>query len=138
MKRTAIKRKTPLRSKSQLKHKTGLRPISKKKQKQNDRMRIPRQRYREIKPCAVCGEETEDVHEIARGPSRDQAFVDPDTWLSLCRCCHDKLGDFSEWPIARQIALKIKVVMDAVNGARSGRAQTSFEEIEPYLQEFVG
>jgi len=32
---------------------------------------------------------------------------EPCTWLALCRDCHDAAGDYSEWPITRQLAAKL-------------------------------
>ena len=142
MKRTELKRKTPLRAKTSLKRNgslqrtSSLRKQSKKKQRDNNRMRAPRKGYLEVKGhCPVCGEPCTEVHEIARGPSREQAFKDADTWLGLCHTCHEAMGGYTEWPVARQIALKMVVVLDAVNGARSGRAQTSLDEIIEHLRE---
>jgi cytochrome c553 len=50
---------------------------------------------------------TLEVHEIARGPSRKQAVQERACWLLVCRRCHEELGDYSKWPLARQLALKL-------------------------------
>lgn len=33
--------------------------------------------------------------------------MDRSAWLALCHQCHDLLGDYSKWPISRQIAAKM-------------------------------
>jgi hypothetical protein len=48
-----------------------------------------------------------DCHEIARGASRGKALEHRCAWLALCRTCHDLVDDLSEWPVARQLALKL-------------------------------
>lgn len=67
--------------------------------------------------CMVCGWRTCDTHrigkfalqthEIARGSARNAALVRPATWLRVCNVCHEEMGDYSIWPIARQLALKL-------------------------------
>lgn len=47
------------------------------------------------------------------------------------------MGDYSEWPVARQIALKMSVVLESINDARSGRAQTSLEEVIDFIREIA-
>ena len=56
--------------------------------------------------CMVCGRQGTDTHEIARGAYRKQAVKQRCAWLRLCRECHNAMDDYSEWPIARQLALK--------------------------------
>lgn len=47
------------------------------------------------------------THEIARGPARKLAYADRTAWLRLCAGCHEAVGNLREWPIARQLALKL-------------------------------
>ena len=57
--------------------------------------------------CHVCSRPTSDCHEIVRGSDRWKAYQHPGAWLSLCRACHDLMDDYSIWPPARQVALKM-------------------------------
>lgn len=63
---------------------------------------------RRIPVCEVCqSQPSEDVHEIMRGNAdRMKAQDKPYATLAVCRIpCHEELGDASEWPEARQLAL---------------------------------
>ncbi len=66
--------------------------------------------------CFKCGYESLygtnlETHEITNGPARQAALEEPATWLRLCNGfinnCHAALHDKGEWPIARQLALKL-------------------------------
>jgi len=48
-----------------------------------------------------------DIHEIARGSHRQAALGERCCLLHLCRACHDEMDDYSVWPIARQLAMKL-------------------------------
>lgn len=62
----------------------------------------------EFPRCMVCGQRSECVHEIARGTCRKVAFGEPCTWLATCAVCNcGPLTDAKEWPVARQLALKL-------------------------------
>ena len=50
-----------------------------------------------------------EVHEILRGIHRKEASNHRCTLLLLCRVHHDAMGDYSIWPIARQLARKLLV-----------------------------
>jgi hypothetical protein len=54
-----------------------------------------------------CGSLAVDCHEICRGPARERCLREPRLWLALCRPCHDAMDDYSQWPLARQIACRI-------------------------------
>lgn len=67
----------------------------------------------EVWQCMICRSAwrqkfpaTLDVHEIARGGSRERAYQDRRAWLLLCREHHEDMDDADEWPVARQYALK--------------------------------
>ena len=45
------------------------------------------------------------MHEIARGPVRNRALDKLYAVLVVCGVCHDKVGDKSQWPEARQLAV---------------------------------
>lgn len=61
--------------------------------------------------CAVCGScAGVDVHEMTPGKNRMRAFGVRAAWLPACAVCNcDRLTDKTEWPLARQLALKILV-----------------------------
>jgi hypothetical protein len=62
----------------------------------------------EFRSCMMCQRKPPtDVHEIARGASRGRAVLLRVTWLALCRDCHEEAGDYSKWPITKQLALKL-------------------------------
>jgi len=54
----------------------------------------------------ICNAKSTDTHEIARGPARANAYALRLAWLRVCRRCHDELGDYSKFPISRQLFLK--------------------------------
>ncbi len=55
--------------------------------------------------CWVCGERCRvDVHEIADGPARERALVEPAAWFAACNQCH--LSVVHGMPLARQLAYK--------------------------------
>ena len=60
-----------------------------------------------MQSCMICGVRAVDVHEIAQGAAREAALAERCAWLLLCRRCHADVHDQSEWPIARQLALKL-------------------------------
>jgi len=57
----------------------------------------------EFPSCMLCGGQTSDVHEIARGVHRHESVKWRAAWLSLCRFCHGKMD---RWTIPQQLALK--------------------------------
>lgn len=63
--------------------------------------------------CAICGARgvgLVHVHEIIGGPSRMRAFVERAAWLPACNVCNcDRLTDRIEWPIAKQLAIKLEL-----------------------------
>ena len=64
----------------------------------------------EFLTCQCCAKKlSTDIHEIARGAHRERAMKHAAAWLALCRKCHDAMGDYSRWPITRQLALKLVV-----------------------------
>jgi hypothetical protein len=80
--------------------------------------------------CEVCIKRPPiEVHEITRGPAREESLDKPEVVLAVCRKCHDQLGDARVWPVSRQIALKflrspLLVNPQIVNKLR-GRADTA-------------
>ena len=58
--------------------------------------------------CMVCRERLSiDPHEILRGQYRLDAICEPALWLAVCRRCHGRLDNAEEWPLVRQVALKV-------------------------------
>lgn len=59
--------------------------------------------------CFACGSGIDvAVHEMTPGKNRMRGFVERATWLTACNHCNcDRLTDASEWPLARQLALKL-------------------------------
>jgi len=62
--------------------------------------------------CMICGQIDYfglETHEIANGPDRQKALVEPAAWLRLCRECHQGAAGVHNkaiWPLSRQLALK--------------------------------
>jgi hypothetical protein len=133
-----LKPGAPLRSGKPL-ERSPIRKRSSKKSKEINDTKDARRLYLEAHPrCCVCDGVAVDVNEIPRGPSRVTAVRDPDAWNTACRSCHDnELGDYSKWPIAKQIARKWLEVLESINHHREGRAQTSPEEVLQHLQQLI-
>lgn len=55
--------------------------------------------------CWICGQAATDVHEIARGPSRQAALKEPAAYFRCCRECHQ--GELDSMPIAKQLGYKL-------------------------------
>lgn len=145
MKRSEIKRKTPLRSKSSLRRtpmrRTGsnlkrgtLRRISEKKIKAIEEAADDRALFAwEFPQCMHCRKRRwRDTHEIPRGGLRPAAYRDRRGWLRLCRPCHDLFDDYRKVPLA--VALAVKQRSDPeyydlawINTTRH-RAQTGIEQ----------
>ena len=86
-----------------------MRRISKKRQERLQLVEPLRDDYRcQFPVCQVpeCSRLASDIHEISRGASRGASLGERCTWLHLCRPCHEEMGDYSKWPIVRQLAVK--------------------------------
>jgi len=58
--------------------------------------------------CWVCGVTSNlQNHDIARGCHRASGARNPANWVRCCFECHDRLGDYGQWPVVRQLALKM-------------------------------
>lgn len=136
--RKGLDRSSSLKSGGNLQRKP-IRKRSTRKAKEISETKDARRLYLEAHPrCCVCGGVAVDVNEIPRGPSRVTAVRDPDAWNTACRSCHDnELGDYSKWPIAKQIARKWLEVLESINAHREGRAQTDAEEVLQHLMELI-
>lgn len=81
-----------------------------KKQAAIYRQWSPKRRYwlQGFSHCFVCGYTSTEVHEIFNGPLRMKAFVEPAAWLAVCTDCNqNRLTDKKEFPIERQLGLKL-------------------------------
>ena len=86
-----------------------MRAKSKKTAKQDREIRKERNEFKaEFYICMRCQTAlATDCHEIARGSYRHIAKMERVAWLCLCPECHEHMGDYSEWPLSRQLALKL-------------------------------
>tara|TARA_B100001093_G_scaffold504253_1_gene559790 strand:- start:25 stop:312 length:288 start_codon:yes stop_codon:yes gene_type:complete len=84
MKRTPLKRKTPLRR------------VSKARREASKIYLTLRQSFLADLPlCEVCEKEkSTDVH---HKKGRGKYYLDVDTWLSVCRKCHDRIHVNPSW-----------------------------------------
>ena len=130
MKRAAIKK-----TRSPLKRRAPMRKRSKKKEKEIRETSPARKLYREAHPeCQVCqSNPTTEVHEIARGGCRQRSVRDADCWLAVCHECHERLGDYSWWPIEKQVALKCRRTIESVNEVRSGLRQLTYKDVGRWM-----
>ena len=87
--------------------------------------------------CQVpgCHNLADDIHEIARGGSRQAALGDPCAWLVLCRKHHEEMDDYSVWPIVRQLA--VKAIADVDNYSRIGVNRLRGRDDEAITQDEV-
>jgi hypothetical protein len=123
MKRTPLKRKTPLRK------------VSKKRAALKRLMDPKRTAFvLDAGACMICKSAAAiDCHEICRGPAREAALSHPRLWIACCRYCHELMGDYSDWPIVRQVAARIdweiRRTLAEVNEVR-GRAEDAIVPAE--------
>lgn len=119
-----------------------MRPMSKKNAANNRKAKGGRDAFREqFHVCQCCCRATgTDIHEIARGAARSAAIHRRESWLLVCRQCHDDLDDASQWPVERQLAAKLLADPDyfdppVVNRLR-GRAEDAITlaDIVPHLE----
>lgn len=134
MKRSRLTRKTPMPRPTKPMKRSWIKRMSSKKRQEIAATKVPRKLYRDSL-CMLCRKrQADDVHEIARGVHRSLAVKEPCTWLALCRQCHDAMGDYSVWPIVRQLALKQDRDEDfydlAKFNALRGRAQDAITQSE--------
>jgi hypothetical protein len=130
MKRSALKRSTPLK-------RTGrLRPISAKRAALKLQVGPRRKAFvEEVGECMVCGRNHGrarlSVHEIASGPAREEALSRPELWLCVCVFgCHAKV---QHMPHAQQFALQSRYWLEravaSFNAVRS-RPETALTVAE--------
>lgn len=95
MRRTALRRKTPLARTGSLKR-TPLRKVSKRQSARNRAYTPLRRAFLTAHPiCQVCrAQQATDIHHMA---GRGSNTNDPDTFLATCRRCHDGIHVNPSW-----------------------------------------
>ena len=109
MKRSGpIKRRQPLQRSSKPLKRTRLARVSKKRKALMAKVKPFREEYLASKLlCEVCiKRQPIEVHEITRGPAREDSLDKPAVVLAVCRSCHRELDDYAKWPVTRQLAVK--------------------------------
>jgi hypothetical protein len=103
VKRSRLNRKSPMPPR-----KTWMPRVGKKRKALMAKVKPFRERYLASKLlCEVCiKRQPVEVHELTRGPAREASLDKPEVVLAVCRKCHDLLGDYSKWPVTRQLAVK--------------------------------
>lgn len=90
MKRTSLKRKTPLKRGGKL------RPFSKKRAKQNRKYLAERENYFTHKSaCEICGARATQIHH-KKGRAGDRLF-DSEFFMAICYDCHHKIHQNPKW-----------------------------------------
>jgi hypothetical protein len=104
MKRTPLSRKKPLRR------------VSERKRMEKAATDGPRRFYVEhARTCQCCQlANPTDCHEIAAGSSRHRSVYLPNTWLALCRECHELVQGMN---LNEQVALKQAAIRRDINWA---------------------
>jgi hypothetical protein len=100
MKRSPLRRKTPLKGGSSLKR-TKLNPVSKKRKKQLNEYHLLRREFLfQNNICAMCKDaKSTDIHHVAG--RWQERLNDKNKWQPLCRGCHDYIHRNPEWAYAQ-------------------------------------
>ncbi len=111
MKRQPLKR-TPFKRKPDAKglKRSPIKRVSAKRRNQMKATKPTRDSFRaEFRMCMLCNKrKATDVHEIVTRAKSATSVEQRCSWLCLCRTCHDdEVGDYSRYPISRQLALKL-------------------------------
>ena len=94
--------------------------------------------------CWYCGGRSTCVNEMACGSHREKALSEPCCWSAACWDCNrDACQDYASWPLAVQLALKLKydpqnfdrVKFNAIRG-RAADAISWCEVVIAYCLEF--
>lgn len=94
--------------------------------------------------CMICRKAPScDAHEITRGIGRQHALVNERLMLSVCRRCHSKIDDASQWPIEKQLALRTvheieASVLDACEARGRDAEAIDAAEVYEYMEDFYG
>lgn len=103
-----MKRRKPLKRSPMPARKSWMPRVSKKRKALMAKVKPFRDAYLASKLlCEVCiKRQPIEVHEITRGPAREDSLDKPAVVLAVCRQCHRELDDYSKWPVTRQLAIK--------------------------------
>ncbi len=117
-------------AKKTAKRKKGLAPISKKRRTLMAVVNQGRKGFvLSVEICMCCGKaDPVDCHEICRGSNREECLRYPRLWLALCRVCHELMDDYSQWPIEKQIKLRLYWELEQMCAEANlvrGRAETA-------------
>jgi hypothetical protein len=98
MKRSPLKRKTPLKRGNKPMKRSPLRPMSKKRQNALKEYGEVRKRYLEEHPvCEVCGmKPPAEIHHI-HNRGTGGALSDTENFLAVCRYCHEQIHAKPQW-----------------------------------------
>lgn len=110
MKRTPLTRRAPLKPGKPPVRKTRMKRVNPKTAKIRRQARDPRAQYvAEHFLCQVCGQrKATECHEIVRRSTAAKSILYRSTYIATCGDCHQhELGDYSRYPIARQLAVKL-------------------------------
>lgn len=99
MKRSLLKRKTPLKRSGQLKR-TAIKRSRPKTSPEREKYR------RKFKKCQCCDKPRNHVHEICTRGQSNKAIQHRCCFLSVCAKCHWRIHNTDEWPIERQLSRK--------------------------------
>jgi hypothetical protein len=96
MKRTPLKRKTPMKRGGFGLKRTKLKQVSKRQASRNSLYSRQRREYLDVHPkCQVCGERAAtDIHHTA---GRGKSTNDASTFLAVCRECHNRIHQHPAW-----------------------------------------
>ncbi len=100
-----------------------------------------RKQFKEEYPvCMMCQTQpSQDAHEITRGIGREYALANPRLLLSVCRECHERLDNADEWPIHRQLYVRLlreldRMVHDANESMGWAQTAITVEEVLDYTK----
>jgi hypothetical protein len=98
MKRSPLRRKTPLRATTRILTRTGLKRVSKKRRAVNADYSERRDIFLGLHDCCQvenCTNESAHIHHLK---GRDGAnLLDETTWLACCPICHRRIHDNPAW-----------------------------------------
>jgi len=99
MKRSPLKRKTPLKRGGRL------RPVSKKRAKQIKEYAKVRQEYLSLNPsCEICGKSGTQIHH-KKGRFQER-LNDKNFFMSVCSCCHQWIHNNPQVAYAKDYMVK--------------------------------
>lgn len=137
MKRSPLKRRKRLESKSGFERsgslrRTPLRKVSKKKREEIDELKPVRDFVRNCF-CANClTKQSDHVHEIVAGSGRHKSIRNYLTLLGVCWRCHEEIQGIAFW---KQWKVKIRAVAHGINECADYKAIS--DELVAEVLEFI-